>query len=189
MVSAFEAFQAKIDAITAAIGEPTVRPYVADVFADTLRDTMRDTRRAPSYGKGSLPWGLEWTLATQDEFAEATQRGDAHLCRSQFLPPKAQGRWRGTVMTLRDDDVWIERGGYRLLVASAFIGTSSTYDRASGTYITKWQISINRRYESKIGCSSSGPKMSHAKEPDAAIKTLRRMVKDLVGCDLANVNG
>lgn len=182
----FLRFQARIDAITDAIGEPKLRPAIAKQFAAALEHEMRTARNLPMWGV--LPFGVWWTMATTAEFNFATRRAETVLSapRSALsMPTTAESTWLGTRLRLRDTRVYAEGGGYRLTAAFCFEG-SPRFNRRTGLNEPQWQISVSDDVvEAATGrYSGNRPKSTHAKSRDAAVKALRRIVKDFYGVDL-----
>lgn len=188
----FLAFQSCIAAITDALGEPALQPAVAHHAIACLEAEVRIIRNLRDWGR--LDWGTWWTTATTPEFEAGVQRTEATLAlpRSTLGPtarPIAEGRWRGTMMRLRGNDVQVEGGGYRLRVASCFEG-GYRYDRAKRMDVKQWQVSISDDFlrAARGGFSSeSRVKTAHAQTEVAGIKAMRRMVRDFYEVTLVDL--
>lgn len=179
MGDGFLGFQARMAAIVEALGEPRLQPYVAAEFRDHLVKEMERARGINGYqGRGrGLPMFLEWTLATAAEFDQAGRTADDMLSVARNIPVTAQGRFLGTSLVLRDTAVWVEGGGYRLLVIHA-------YNYRTRQNEVKWDVSLVREWQNRFPTANGRPTSTHAKSKDSAVKAMKRMAKDFMGVDL-----
>jgi hypothetical protein len=186
----FLGFQAKIDMIAEALGEPSLRPAVAKMFSRILEIEMCAARGLESWG--GLPYGIWWTMATTAEFDAASRRAEDVMGIKLAVPVTATGIWKGTRLNLRDTSVYAEGRGFRLRVASSFEG-SPRYSHRSRQDETQWQIGIDDDVldcvTGRFGYSGSKPKTTHAKTRPAAIKATLRMVNDFLGVRLESMPG
>jgi hypothetical protein len=181
----FLGFQARIDAISEALGEAALRPAVAKMFIRILEIEVRAARGLDSYG--GLPYGVWWTMATTAEFDAACERAERVMKASSLDPIAATASWRGTQLNLRDTSVYAEGGGYRLKAAHCFEG-SARYNHRLRRDEVQWQVGIDDDFldctTGRYGYSGGKPKTTHAKSRETAIKAMRRFVKDFLGVEL-----
>lgn len=182
----FLRFQALIDSIVDALGEPSLRQAVAKHFSKILELEMRKSRGLP--GWGGLPSSAFWTMATTSEFNAAAERADISLSTAgPSSPIKAEAQWRGTKLYLRGSRIYAERLGYRLVAFYCF--ESSSYSSRLGRQVPKWQACADKEFLdcAGIGVGSGRPQMTHAGSAAAGVKAIRRMAKDFLGVELRDL--
>lgn len=176
----FLGFQARIDAIAEALGgDAEVREWVASEFAERLRRTMATMRGCREY---TLPWRIFWTMATTAEFDAGGRQAERIMGIEQYEPIEAQATWRGAQLARRGATIWLEGGGYRLIVAMASRDDGESARKGK----ERWRAHITDEAASASG-RSYGPgchKSANAGSRAAAIKAAERIVKAFLGVEL-----
>lgn len=182
----FAVFPSGINTMVEAIGEPSLYQYVASEFSDALRKRIEVGRpiRWPE-----LPFYLHWTMATDDEFAKAAAEVLARSAVEQSALSRAvdaEVKWRGAMLRLRDEAVWVEGGGFHLLVAYTSADRYPSYDRKARAEVKKWTVSMDKGFLDSIRMSSSAAHHTSASSKDraGAIKSMRGMVTKFLGVTL-----
>lgn len=178
----FLGWQARIDAISEALGgSAVVREWVATEFAEKLRATMAIARGVRDY---DLPWRVAWTMATTAEFDQASAERERVMGIEQYEPIAAEVEWNGAMIRRREAGVWLEGGGYRLLIGLASVDRDDSHPRGGN-----WRTHMCDEAMSASGQRYGPGKHSsvNSKSRAAAIRSLDKLVESFFGVQLKPV--
>lgn len=186
---AFGIFKARLEAMAVELGG---NEHVRTAVAWELKDSLAKILEA-RLGKGrrhfSLPYGIEWTFAGDEDFEKAVQHVTTLTCRKRSERKiVAKAPWRGAWIVQRELVVYLEGESGDIALNVAMVGGPESVHHG-GKSSESWPVFLTDRGKFCISGSTflggSKPTATHAKSRSAAEKSLQRMVNAFFGVELS----